>query len=393
MIRALLVFIFFLIVFTAAVFITMQAPGFASFTYGDTTYELPLVEFVIGLFILFTVFYIVLRLFALLFSAPKRIQSAMDKRRQSKALDCTRDGLTKFTQGDWTQSEKLLLSGADNSNTAMVNYIWAARAAHMRGDFAERDAHLSEAKSNSPEEQSALDVLRAELLLDQKMPEQALASLSPYEDTMRSNPKIASLFANTYEQLGDWGKLAEIIPQLKSSKNMSQQTFTQIEKKAIQGLLMNSQNASDVDEIGTKFRESILNDEALTLNYISALRQQGKHELAESTAANALNIKWSPKLVREYGLIELKDPSQALIKAEKWVDLHTNDEYLYLTLGRICNKAQLWGKAKAYFESSLSRKPLAETYSELATLHEQLDEMNDAHKCAKKGLKLATRSS
>ena len=118
MIRALLVFIFFLIVFTAAVFLAMQAPGFASFTYGETTYELPLVEFVIGLFILFTIFYIVLRLFALVFSAPKRIQSAMHKRRQVKALGSTQQGLTKFTQGDWMQSEKLLLSGADHSNSS-----------------------------------------------------------------------------------------------------------------------------------------------------------------------------------------------------------------------------------------------------------------------------------
>lgn len=392
MIRALILFIFFLIVFTAAVFFAMQAPGYASFTYGATTYELPLVEFVIGLFILFTFFYILLRLFALIFNAPKRIQSAMDRHRQNKALGNTQQGLTKFTQGDWMQSEKLLLSGADHSSSAMVNYIWAARAAHMRGNFAERDAHLVEAKKSSPNDGSALDVLRAELLLDQHMPEQALASLSQHEDAIRSNPKIASLFANAYEQLGDWGKLTEIIPLLKNSKNIDQSTYSQIEKRAIKGLLSNDQNASNVDEIGTKYRESISADNELTLDYVTALRQQGNHELAESTVSNALAKNWSSKLVREYGLIDIKDPSHALTKAEQWVEQHTNDENLYLTLGRICIKAQLWGKAKAYFESSLTRKPLAETYAELSSLHEQLDEMDDAHRCAKKGLKLATRN-
>lgn len=392
MIRALILFIFFLIVFTATVFFAMQAPGYASFTYGATTYELPLVEFVIGLFILFTFFYILLRLFALIFNAPKRIKSAMDRRRQNKALGNTQQGLTKFTQGDWMQSEKLLLSGADHSSSAMVNYIWAARAAHMRGDFAERDTHLAEAKKCSPNDSSALDVLRAELLLDQGMPEQALASLSQHEDAIRSNSKIAFLFANTYEQLGDWEKLAEIIPLLKNSKNIDQSTYSQIEKRAIKGLLSNVQSASDVDEIETKYRESILADSELTLDYVSALRQQGKYELAESTVSNILAKNWSSKLVREYGLIDIKNPSQALTKAEQWVEHHTNDENLYLTLGRICNKAQLWGKAKAYFESSLTRKPLAETYAELAALHEQLDEMDDAHRCAKKGLKLAIRA-
>jgi HemY protein len=85
----------------------------------------------------------------------------------------------------------------------------------MRGNYTERDAHLSEAKLKNPTEQPALDVLRAEFLLDQKMPEQALASLSEHEDEMHSNPKITSLFANAYEQMSNWNKLADIIPLLK----------------------------------------------------------------------------------------------------------------------------------------------------------------------------------
>jgi len=392
MIRALLVFIFFLTLFTAAVFFAMQAPGFAVFTYGDTTYELPLVEFVIGLFIVFTVFYILLRFLSLIFSAPKRIQSAMNKRKALKALDNTKQGLAKYTQGDWTQSEKLLLSGADKSSATGVNYLLAARSAHMRGDIAERDAHLADAANLEPEGSSAVDVLRAELLLDQDLPEEALASLSAHEDAIRSNSKIAFLFAKTYQQLGEWAKLADIIPQLKTNKNTSQQTYNQLEKQAIEGLLNNSQDASDVDEIGTRFRDQITNDKDLALGYVSALRKHGKHELAESTVINALAKNWCPKLVREYGLISLKDPSNSLNTVENWVEQHTNDAYLYLTLGRICNKAKLWGKAKAYFESSLSRKPLAETYAELAALHEQLDESDSAHRCAKIGLKLATRN-
>ena len=237
MIRALLIFIFLLIVFTGSVFIIMQAPGFASFTYGDTTYEIPLVEFIIGLFILFTIFYILIRLFGLIFSAPKRIHSAMDRRRQNKFLDNTQHGLTKYVQGDWEQAEKLLLRGANNSIASSINYIWAARAAHKRGDYSGRDAHLASAKKANPDETAALEVLQAELLLEQHMPEQALASLSQHSDAIRSNPKIASLFAKAYEQLKDWNKLAGIIPQLKSSKNLDKKSFNQTEKRALQGLL------------------------------------------------------------------------------------------------------------------------------------------------------------
>ena len=390
MIRALLVFIFFLAIFTAAVFFVMQKPGFASFTYGDTTYELALVEFVIGLFILFTIFYILMRLFGLIFSAPKRINKAMNKHRHGKSLNNMQQGLTKYIEGDWARSEKLLLRGAENSNASSVNYIWAARAAHKRGDYVERDAHLARAKQSNPNDVAALEVLQAELLLEQQMPEQALASLSKHSDAIRSNPKIAALFANAYEQLKDWTKLADIIPQLKGSKNFDPQAFKRIEKQALKGLLGSDQN--NAEEIGNKYKDSILADNELAVDYIAALRKEGLHDIAESTAAKSLESNWSSQIIREYGLINLKDPSQSLSKVEKWVENHTDDANLYLTLGRICKKAQLWGKAKSYFESSLSRKPLAETYAELSALHEQLDENDDAHRCAKKGLKIATHN-
>ena len=389
MIRALLVFIFFLVVFTLAVFFAMKEPGFASFSYGNSEYTIRLVDFVIGLFILIPILYIFFKLISLLFNAPGLIHNKMNKRRQEKALHDTQQGLTNYIQGDWAQSEKLLLRSAENSDSAMINYIWAARAAHKRGNFSERDIHLAAAKKFSPNESSTLDILQAEFSLQQQMPEQALANLNKHSDTIRTNPKIATLFANAYEQLKDWEKLAEIIPQLKNSKYLDQKKFSHIEKQALQGLLKNNQTSAE--ELGTKFKDSILNDKQLTVDYVSALRQQAKYELAEKVAANSLNENWSSELVRQYGMIKFKDPSSALTQAEKWAEQHTDDANLYLSLGRICKKAQLWGKAKAYFESSLSRKPLAETYAELAALHEQLNEIEDAHRCTKKGLKIATR--
>ncbi len=388
MIRALLVFLFFLALFTVSVFFAMQQTGFASLRYGDTEYTVNLVHFVIGIFILLPLLYIFFKLVGLLFNAPKLIHDKMSSRRHNKALKDTQQGLTKFIQGDWTQSEKLLLRGAENSNASAINYIWAARAAHQRGDFTERDTHLAEAKNANPDETAALDVLQAEMLLEQNLPEQALASLSKHSDAIRSNSKIATLFANAYEQLQDWERLASIIPQLKNAKHLDAKLYSHIEKQALKGLLKTQQN--NADEIGTKYKDALLADAELTVGYVSVLRQQGKHETAESVASTSLNKNWNSELAHQYGLIEFKDAGAALSKAESWAEQHTDDENLYLSLGRICKQAQLWGKAKAYFESSLSRKPLAEAYAELSSLHEQLDEHDDAHRCAKKGLQVAT---
>ena len=388
MIRVLLIFLFFLALFTASVFFAMQQTGFASLRYGDTEYTVNLVHFVIGLFILLPIIYIFFKLISLLFNAPKLIHEKMSIRRHKNALSDTKQGLSKYIQGEWSESEKLLMRGAEDASTSEINYIWAAKAAHERGDFELRDTHLASAKNANPNDIMALNILQAEMLLEQNMPEQALASLSEHHDSIRSNPKIATLIASAYEQLQDWSKLADLLPQLKSSKYLDGSFYSQIEKQALNGLLTNRQN--NAAEIGLKHKDALLADSELTVCYVKALRQQGQHELAESVTNTSLKTNWNTELIHQYGLIDFKDPGATLAKAESWAEKHTNDVHLYLTLGRICKKAQLWGKAKAYFESSLSRKPLAETYAELASLHEQLDEQADANHCAKKGLQLAT---
>ncbi len=395
MLRTLLIFIFFLIVFAGIVLFLIQAPGYASFNYGDLTIELPLVKFAIGLFIVFVVFYLSLRVISHLFSAPKRIQVAALRRKQHKAIRDTKEGLTKFILGDWEQSEKLLLRGADNTDTACINYIWAARAAHQAGEYETRDHYLGMAKKCTPEAHSALNVLQAEHFLDQGLPERALACLNQQSNEIRSNSKIANLFVNAYVQLNDWKKLSEIIPNLKKNKGLNKQVLTEIQKQTVRGLLRickDKRNSENVENIGSQFKDVILANSELAVTYIELLRAQGKHQTAETLIANALDSNWNTELVHQYGLLQLDDPNHALNKAEQWAQQHDDDANVFLTLGRLCKRAQLWGKAKSYYESSLSRKPLPETYAELAALHEHLDELDDAHRCAKKGLKLATQT-
>ncbi len=373
----------------------MQEPGFALFSYGDLSIEVPLVNFTIGLFVVIAILYALSKMFSFLFNAPARIQSATLRRKQSKALNDTKEGLTKYIVGDWGKSEKLLLRGVSNTDKACVNYIWAARSAHFSGDYDARDKHLGEAKNCSSNAKAAFNILQAELLLDQGLPEQALASLNQHINEIRSNPKIAKLVLTAYLELNDWKKISEILPDIKSSKILDKHAIECIKKQTALGLLNRyKQNDSSLklESISSQFEDIIFSNSDLTISYIEALRAKVNYEKASSIITKSIEQHWNSELIRQYGLLHFKDPSKALSKAEKWTEHHRDDAHLYLTLGRLCKHAKLWGKAKAYFESSLSRKPLAETYAELARLHEQLNETDDAYQCTKKGLKLATKA-
>ena len=58
MLRVLVIFILFLIVFAGIILFLMQEPGFAIFNYGNLSIEITLVKFAIGLFIVITFIYV-----------------------------------------------------------------------------------------------------------------------------------------------------------------------------------------------------------------------------------------------------------------------------------------------------------------------------------------------
>jgi len=397
MLRALLIFIIFLIIFAGIVLFVLQAPGQAILTYGDTTIELPLVGFVIGIFIVFVLLYLLLRLLNLIIHMPRRIHAARARHRQRASEQDTRKGLTRFVSGDWARSEKLLARAAEHANHPFIHYLLAAQAAKLSGNDESLNHYLEQAEKCMPAKQrAALDILHAEILLQQGQPEQALSCIVPHCEELRSNSKVAGLLAGAYDQLQDWQQLARILPDLKKNPCFDRTELEILQNKTVHGLLAavrNGNTAEDAEKLGTRYKEVIMNNDNLAVAYVETLLDQDRLGPAAALSLEILGHHWNAGLARLYGLMKHADVNRALHQAEQWTGQHDEDPVLYLTLGRLCKQAQLWGKAKSYLEQSLIRKPFAETYAELAELHEHLDESEAAQHCSKKGLLLATRAT
>ena len=67
-------------------------------------------------------------------------------------------------------------------------------------------------------------------------------------------------------------------------------------------------------------------------------------------------------------------------RAERWLLEHPGDGRLLLALGRLCVRAELWGKAQNYLDASLSFEPGRESHLALARLFERLDKPQDANR-------------
>jgi HemY protein len=120
--------------------------------------------------------------------------------------------------------------------------------------------------------------------------------------------------------------------------------------------------------------------------YARALIACGEVDLAERVLRELLTQTWDESAVLAYGDIESADALVNLEVAEKWLPAHSQDPALLLTCGRLCIRAELYGKARSYLETSLAFRPRLETYQILASLLEQLGERERALKILNEAL-------
>ena len=124
--------------------------------------------------------------------------------------------------------------------------------------------------------------------------------------------------------------------------------------------------------------------------YVSERLRFGDTGDCETVLRRALKRRWDPELVRLFGRVEGRNLKRQLSFATGCLGRHPEDPHLLLTLGRLCKKNQLWGKARSYLEQSLQILPDPVTCRELATLLEQQGEHDAANARFRQGLNLLT---
>ena len=369
--------------------VVMHEPGFAVFSYGDTTVEVSLVKFYFATVALFIVLYIILRILGSISRWPMR---ASARRRQKKNLEIMQgleSSILNYSQYKWNDAMKSVTSQIKQSPIRRGQHLFTALCAHNGGQKDTRDAHISSLR-NLGDGQTLANTLEAEFSVDDGKPEQAISILrnEPTDNVCNLNT-----LARAYADTANSKKLEEVLPKLIPHSNKSNRVKSTI-TYCVRWLIMHYDSNSAGKELADMWKiyfSSIQEIPQLMHDYVHALVKHHQDSLAEQIIKMQLDKEWDETLIIEFGLLNIDNAEQRIKLAESWLDKHKYSAGLLLTLGRLSKKQKLWGKAKNYLESSLSRRPLAATYAELADLHEQLNEVADAQRCAKKGLHIATR--
>lgn len=391
MIRVFIAFIILLV----AVFLGIQLnkdPGYVLIAINHWTVETTLWVAIFGLMLLFLITHLFLHLCNKISNTPEKIHQWNSRRLSQKAQAITRKGLIEYSEGYWQKAKNHLIQALPHTDTPLLNYLTAARAAQKMGDSQLRDHYLREAQQSMPEARIAVELTQAQLQLANNQWEQALATLRHLQDLAPRHPYVLKLLMHLYEEVRDWNQLIALLPNLKSNQVIPKHVFDQLQQntylQAISDLARQNQSEA-ITSLFNALPKTLVNNPQIVGEYVRYLFRNQEYASAEAILRRCLRKEFNAQLIELYGL-PLNDENQ-LAFAETLIKKNPHSAPLYLCLGRLCIAHHLWGKAKHYLEQSIELNPTPLAYVELGTLQEKLNESILAFISYKKGLELATK--
>ncbi|MCG6967929.1 MAG: heme biosynthesis protein HemY [Chromatiaceae bacterium] len=363
--------------------------GYVLLSFGNYTVEMSLALLLLFIAALFGALYLGIRMMVRTLHLPQDVRDWKHKRGSRLAQQAMTRGLLEMSEGNWRSAERRLVRFADRSETPLLNYLAAARAAQLQGAHDRRDGYIRLAHECMPSADVAVSLTQAELQLADHQLEQALATLKHLRSVAPKHNYVLRLLRRLYEQLGDWEHLRELLPELRRRKVEDDADLQRLEIRTHRALLEQAFLSGDERRLNLAWADVPrgLRDEPQVLgDYAGYLQESDQDGRAEQLLRDALRKQWDPGLIETYGLLESAEPGKQLSQMERFLADHPDDPTLLLTLGRLSLRAQLWGKARGYLEACIGRNGPAQAYRELGQLLERMHEPDKAIEIYRRGL-------
>ncbi|MCH8544031.1 MAG: heme biosynthesis protein HemY [Alcanivorax sp.] len=312
-------------------------------------------------------------------------------RRRQAAQRQLQQGLLELAAGHWQRAEGLLTSSARRADWPLLPWLAAAVAARQTGDGDAMRAALAEAASAPSGRLPAL-LLRARIALYDGAPQRARELLEPERKRYGDSPVLMNMLAEAYGREGNWAGLCELIPALRKmevdpilSKKLDRREYRawlgrMRQAASMPGFNNASQRRETLARLWKKVPQRLRTEPALRAQYAGYLAQFGDGPTALKVIERRIGKDWDDGLVAVLEAIDDVPPEQLLARLEHWLTERPGNQRLLLTAGRVALKAQLWGKARAFFETA-GHAGNAVALAELARLLVALGERDAAAEC------------
>ena len=356
----------------------------------SVTIETSTFALVFGLLATFIIGYCALMVLSWVFSMPRRVAKAREQKRLTQAQNQLNSGLVSLVEGHWDQAEKALVASVYDSETPLLNYLGAARAAHMKQNYLKRDEYLKAASAYGEEAEIAVAVSQAAMQMESEQIEQARATLIHLRELSPEHPYPNQLLAKVYLLQEDWRQLAQLVPELVASNPAGTDEYVPYMQRAVTGLFESTAGKQDLPALEAIWKHfpEVLQAETYALEaYCKALTNAGGGDLAAPLLEARIDQQPQRDLVACYGRIQHRYPEQALTHAKQWQPAMAGDPEYMLCMARLSQQCKAMAASADYYEQALGLAPNKRVYYEFAELLWKMGDTENSARCNRQGLR------
>lgn len=320
--------------------------------------------------------------------APSNIRGFFGRRRQRKSRRSLYAGLERMAEARWALAEADLQALDDSREMRGLNHLFAARAAQYQHHIGDRDRYLAKAAGRKSTSELAVLMTQAELQLDAGQTAEAQASLVRLHELEPRHPWVLRLLAEHAMSTGDYGRIYDLLGDLKKYAALSSERVHEMSIAAHQHRLSQQSDIGGVTATWRHLPKDLRNEPEIVRHYVLCLKRLDASDEAANVIRNALKKRWIPSLALIFGDLKCSDQTEQLATVEEWIKTHGREPELMLVAGRLCLRNRLWGRARSYFEASQTPHARADALLELGHLFEQIDEVDQARVAYRRGLEL-----
>ena len=358
--------------------------GYILLAWRQTTVEMSLWVGVVLMLITFAGLYTLLRL---VFSVRAPWQfllrwSAEGKLRRMQRQ--TRHGLLALANGQYERAEEKLGGLVANTTQPLVVIPALAEAEARLGKFAQAQARLQRLLTSMPEAFALVGLAQARIFIQQGDAEAALTPLQQITTKDKRHAQANELLLELLQGLQRWTDVIALLKVIGAAKQMSKAMLAQQQQKAYQlafaQVTADQKGLEQLLQLWQKAPASVQESSHCRLALVQAMGQ-AEGNPATRTAEfieSSLKQQWDDDLVLAYAHLPMANVEAALKYAESWQQQAKNSAALQLTLGRLCRRLELWGKARDYLTASINIQASKEAHAELARLEQHLDRVDVA---------------
>ncbi|WP_256077550.1 heme biosynthesis protein HemY [Massilia sp. YIM B04103] len=382
-------FFWLLALMAAAIGIAVTArfnPGNVVLFYPPYRIDLSLNFFVVLELLAFAVLYVALRALRATMKMPVRVAAYRQQKRERDGNKGLRDALKALFEGRFGHAEKAALRAADLPENAGVAALIGARAAHRMQQHSRRDSWLARIQDDNSMKTARL-MTATELLVDDHKPEAALEAVRELNASGTRHIHALQWSLKAQQQAKNWPEVLRLVRSLDKHKALHPALSARLRELAYDDLLSDkSHDAESIRRVWASIPGADRLKPYIACRAATALNARGLHDDARQVAEEALAANWDERIVRAYREAAAPAGSAALLAqiehCERWMQARPTEPELALTLGSLCLKQKLWGKAQRYLEQALSDadgpQMVREAHLKLAQLHEALQQPEEA---------------